>query len=83
MSKRKLPIHIPGTIRAWRRRKRRELKALQKTFDDFRMGVAYTPAYQKRVVESNLTGDTYVPFTRAEAALKEMHRLLSPREWGK
>lgn len=44
MSKRKLPYQIPGTIRHWRTRKRRELDAVLRAMDMFRFGCAYTPA---------------------------------------
>lgn len=41
--KRKLPDHIPGTVKQWRARKRRELKAVMSALDTFRLGCAYTP----------------------------------------
>lgn len=44
MSKRKLPLHIPGTIKAWRTKKRKELDAAIEALDVFCRGCAYTPA---------------------------------------
>lgn len=46
MSKRTLPDHIPGTIKEWRVKKRKEWNRFVKGFDDFRMGCAYTPMYK-------------------------------------
>lgn len=45
MAKRKLPAHIPGTVEQWRRRKRREFRKVLQALNEFRAGVAYTPAY--------------------------------------
>lgn len=47
MSKRALPNHIPGTVKKWRIRKRKEWKRFVKEFDNFRLGCAYTPMYKK------------------------------------
>jgi hypothetical protein len=44
MSKRKLPSHIPGTVEQWRRRKRREWRAVVKAIQPFTHGCVYTPA---------------------------------------
>ncbi len=64
--KRKLPEHIPGTIKAWRTMKRRELDAVIKALAVFRAGCAYTPAKNIGVI-----GDMLVT-ERAK---------LSTREW--
>ena len=50
MSKRKLPHHIPGTIKAWRTKKRRELDAAIKAMHVFLIGCAYTPARDTGIV---------------------------------
>lgn len=44
--KRKLPDHIPGTVRMWRVQKRREWRAVMKAFEVFRLGCVYTPVYR-------------------------------------
>lgn len=58
MSKRRLPEHIPGTMRAWQRRKRAELRAVLKAMERFQLGCAYTPARDwgvvMRAVETNI-----------------------------
>ena len=43
MSNRQLPDHIPGTVKDWRIRKRREWDAVIKAFDVYRIGCAYAP----------------------------------------
>ena len=45
MKKRKLPDHIPGTVRKWRVQKRQEWCAVMKAFEVFRQGSVYTPVY--------------------------------------
>lgn len=42
--KRVLPMHIPGTIRSWKAKKRSELFALQQAAETFRSGCAFTPS---------------------------------------
>ena len=41
---RKLPAHIPGSIRAWRAKKRRELRAVDQALWKLASGSSYTPA---------------------------------------
>lgn len=43
MSARKLPNHIPGTVKAWRVCKRREWRAVMQAYNVFMLGCAYTP----------------------------------------
>lgn len=41
--KRQLPDHIPGTVKQWRAKKRRELENIQRAFDRFGVGAAFLP----------------------------------------
>lgn len=43
MAKRKLPDHIPGSVEAWRRKKRREWRVVEKALNTFWFGSAYVP----------------------------------------
>jgi hypothetical protein len=43
MARRKLPDHIPGSVRAWRVKKRRELQAVYAAVDRLSLGCAYSP----------------------------------------
>lgn len=45
MSKRRLPQHIPGTYRAWQKRKRQQWAKLKSALLLFSSGCAYTPSY--------------------------------------
>jgi hypothetical protein len=54
---RRIPDHLRGTLRQWRVRKRRELRALTRALDALRLGCAYTPIQahineMQRVVDS-------------------------------
>jgi hypothetical protein len=41
---RKLPAHIPGSIRAWRAKKRRELRAVESALWTVLQNARFTPA---------------------------------------
>jgi hypothetical protein len=64
--KRKLPGHMPGTIKQWRIKKRRELDEVIKAMRTFRLGCAYTP--------TNDWGDLL-------SAVEKNRRRLSVKEW--
>ena len=66
--RRKLPEHIPGTIREWRKKKRSELVAARKALHTFLIGCAYTPAQDIGI---------------AYRILKDNERRLSQKAWGK
>lgn len=66
---RKLPPQIPGTTRAWRRRKRGELAALRRVAKAFNNGSAYVPCYAE--------------WKAVERLLTTMHEQLSPAVWGR
>jgi hypothetical protein len=44
---RKLPHILPGTLRQWRVRKRRELRDVSRALDALRLGCAYSPIRQE------------------------------------
>lgn len=52
--KRKLPEHIPGTLRGWKVRKRAELKALRAAHRKYMMGCAYCPGRNGEVGDLGL-----------------------------
>lgn len=72
---RQLPDHIPGTMREWKVRKRREWKAVLKAIESFRMGVFYTPAASKQ----HFNG----PFERFDKEAKDITERLSVKWWGR
>jgi hypothetical protein len=66
--KRKLPSHIPYTIKDWRKLKRQQLRKLYKAYDEFSIGCAYTPSYEEaKAIHELLNG---------------MKKRLSVIEWG-
>jgi len=67
----KLPSHIAHhyTARQWKDQKRKELKAVIKLFNAFRLGCAYTPSYDDAA--------------RVQAALDRMQKACSVKEWGR
>lgn len=69
--KRQLPKHIPGTMRAWRIRKRKELRALLKAAECVLMGAAYAPSVE---------GTHYVEVL---TQLQKFKQAWSQKEWGK
>jgi hypothetical protein len=52
---RKLPPHVPGTVREWRTRKRREFNAVMKALNTFRIGCAFTPVADIDIIDTYLT----------------------------
>lgn len=70
MSTRLLPEHIPGTVRAFRRRKRREWNAVIKAFKVFHYGCAFTNLKDAEV-------------GRTQEMLDDVKRKLSPKVWGR
>lgn len=58
------------TTRQWKARKREELKAVIKAFDDYRLGCAYCPSADSAV-------------GRISNALKELKIELSIKKWGR
>lgn len=69
--KRQLPEHIPGTMRAWRIRKRKELRALLKAADKVLLGCAYAP---------QADGCYYMEIFQN---LRQFKQAWSQKEWGK
>jgi hypothetical protein len=67
---RRYPKHIGATAREWRRRKRREWRAIQRAFETFSIGSAYTPTFRTE-------------FQEIESALMRGAVKLSPKEWGR
>lgn len=66
--KRFLPDHIRGTGRAWKKRKRAELKAIAKAVDTFNLGCAFTPERDIYIVKD---------------WLKTAQDALSAKNWGR
>lgn len=66
MNKRRLPAHIPGTMRAWQRKKRAQLRAVLKAMEEVQLGCAYTPIRDWGVLMS---------------AVEENIERCSPRKW--
>jgi hypothetical protein len=80
MGKRLLPSHIRGTNRQWKQRKRREWKAVLKAIDTFRMGCAFTPAYERK---DTPTSREPAPWDTLETPVKEISQRLSLKTWGR
>lgn len=70
MTPRKLPAHIGGTHRAWKARKRRELRAVERVFDALTIGCAYAPPANAAI-------------GRIGAALAELRTAYSVKAWGR
>lgn len=66
----------PNTKRAWKAHKRRQWKAVQKAFDDFRLGCAYTPIYDR-------TSSGMAIITELESLFNLMDEKISARVWGR
>lgn len=69
--KRKLPDHIPGTIRNWRKKKRAQLRQLNRALWAFRGGVAYVPGY------------SYLRLESISKIIEEFQTAMSQKHWGK
>lgn len=63
----KIAKHIPGTLRQFKQRKRKEFKAIIQAFEQYRLGAAYAPY------------DTYI----LQRCLAEGLKSLSVKEWGR
>lgn len=59
-----------GSARQWKAMKRKELQAILRAFDTFRLGCAYTPIYPS-------------PVETVDSLLDEMKRKLSVKHWGR
>ena len=79
--KRKLPDHIPGTIRGWKQRKRQEMRDIREAFDVFRLGCAYTPGGDGFRNREDCHSE--FPIVDLEEALKELQHRLSIKSWGR
>ena len=74
---RPLPKHLETSERRWKTRKRREFRELLKAVSEFRMGCAYSPAY-------NINPQTHRVFWQElEDALTGIKHGLSIKEWGR
>lgn len=69
MAKQLIPFYN-GTMRQWKSKKRKELRAVLKAVEEFRLGCAYTPCYPD-------------PAHTLDTLLKEMERKLSVKYWGR
>jgi hypothetical protein len=87
LAKRKLPDHIPGTNREWKQRKRREWRAVLKALDTFRMGCAFTPAYDRVKSFDPARADRIQwrpsPWGDVEEATKDITTRLAIKQWGR
>jgi len=69
----KVPQHIVqmhGTSRAWKRLKRKEVKAVLRAMEDLRLGSAYLPCGLK-------------PVYAAIKALREIEQSVTEKSWGR
>lgn len=71
------PNHLARTYRQWKVRKRREMRLIRRAVEEFRLGCAYTPAY-------DLTPNgKEVIFEQFDRMLKDMESRMSVKTWGR
>lgn len=69
MTKRRLPNHLSGTHKEWRKQKRKELDAALESLNEYELGCAFTP--------------DYLAFCGAINTLRSLRKSLREKEWSR
>jgi len=62
----KLPEHMQQTLRFYKRKKRKELRDIRKTVDEFNLGCAYIPK------------EAFLKFDKARKLIEEVYEICKP-----